>query len=200
MARYIDAKCRLCRREGTKLFLKGSRCEGPMCALTRRQTPPGQHGAKYARRRSGYGNQLREKQKAKRYYGILEGQFKNYYQEALRSKGKTGEALLTMLERRLDNVAYRIGFGLSKSHARQLIRQGKIFVNGRKVLSPAFSCKTKDELVFKGLPQEIREVSVPEWIGKDKKDSRKAVVSRLPVRADIAQDIDEQMIVEFYSR
>jgi len=202
MARYVGPKCRLCRREGEKLFLKGERCFGPMCALTRRQTPPGQHGASRSRRRlSEYGGQLRAKQKVKRFYGILEKPFKNYYHKALRSRGSTGEALLTMLERRLDNVCYLLGWGLSRAQARQLIGQGKIMVNSKKVTSPSFSVRPGDKLEFKGGEEQLRKVDkVPAWLKTVSKDSLKANVVKNPQREDVTVEVDEQLIVEFYSR
>ena len=201
MARYTDAKCRLCRLEGTKLFLKGARCEGEKCAVTRRQTPPGQHGNKRARKRSDYGGQLREKQKVKRLYGVLETQFRNYYKKALARKGNTGEALLSLLERRLDNVLYLLGWGLSKNHARKLIGQGKVLVNGRKVMTPSFSLKKGDKIEFKGMESDLRTVAkVPEWLKVLHKGELVAEVLRMPAREDIALDIEEQLIIEFYSR
>lgn len=201
MARYTEAKCRLCRLEGTKLFLKGARCEGQMCAFSRRQTPPGQHGAKRARKRSEYGIQLREKQKVKHLYGVLEAQFRNAYQKALRYRGNTGEMLLSLLERRLDNACYLLGWGLSKGHARKLVGQGKVLVNGRAVRVPSFSLKKGDKLGFKGLEKDLRGITKsPEWLKTAKKGGLTAEVVRLPERADIASDIEEQLIVEFYSR
>jgi len=192
----------LCRREGEKLFLKGERCFGPMCALTRRQTPPGQLGTNRRRKRSSeYGQQLRAKQKVKRFYGILEKPFKNYYQKALRFKGSTGEALLTMLERRLDNACFLLGWGLSRAQARQLIGQGKVLVNGRKAISPSFLVKPKDELEFRGTKEQIRKIDkIPAWFKATAKEPLKARVDKLPQKDDITVEADEQLIVEFYSR
>ncbi|MFH1896234.1 MAG: 30S ribosomal protein S4 [bacterium] len=198
MARYTGPKCRLCRLEGEKLFLKGERCLSDMCALTRRQTPPGQHGAKRRRKVSEYGLQLREKQKVKRFYSILEKPFKNYYKKALVSKGSTGEALLCLLERRLDNVCALLGWGLSRSHARQLVRQGKVFVNQKQVAAPAFMVKPQDELEFRGNDTQLRKVEKgPAWLKAAKK---KASVLKLPQREEVTIETNDQLIVEFYSR
>ena len=198
MARYTGPKCRLCRLEGEKLFLKGERCFGDMCALTRRQTPPGQHGAKRRRKVSEYGLQLREKQKVKRFYGILEKPFKNYYEEALVSKGSTGAALLCLLERRLDNVCALLGWGLSRANARQLVRQGKVLVNGKKVTAPAFLVKVADELEFKGNETQTRKVEkLPSWL---KAAKLKANILKLPQREEVTVETNDQLIVEFYSR
>jgi len=200
MARYTGPKCRLCRREGVKLYLKGERCEGPKCALVRRQTPPGQHGAKRQRRPSEYALQLREKQKVKRIYGLLERQLRRYFNKARAHRGETGIALLQSLELRLDNVVYRLGLGRSRAHARQLVRQGKIAVNGKKVDIPSFSLTVGDEISFKGSPAEMRKnVIVPPWLSWDKK-KQCGKVEKLPSRESIGQSIDESLVVEYYSR
>jgi small subunit ribosomal protein S4 len=211
MARYRDAVCRLCRREGGKLFLKGDRCFKPSCAIEKRGTqPPGQHGAT-ARRKvlAGYGQQLREKQKVKRIYFVLEKQFRNYFEKALRQKGVTGENLLFLLERRLDNVVYRSGFSTSRRQARQLVNHGHIEVNGHKVDIPSFQVKVGDVITFKD--KSSRNVHVegawqtaggrgrPVWIATGG-DDLTVTVSALPRREDIDQNINEQLIVELYSK
>lgn len=199
MLENLTTQCVLCRREGVKLYLKGRRCEGPMCGLTRRQSIPGQHGGKRTSRLSDYGKQLREKQRVKRYYGLREKQFKIYYEQALKSKGNTGELLLIMLERRLDNVAYRLGWGLSRPSSRQIIKQGKVLVNGKKITSPSFILSKGDSLQFEGQETFLAKTTAPAWLERSE-DSKKAKITRLPERSDIAADIDEQLIVEFYSR
>lgn len=211
MARYRDAVCRLCRREGGKLFLKGDRCFKPMCAIEKRGTqPPGQHGAT-ARRKvlAGYGQQLREKQKVKRIYFVLEKQFRNYFQKALRQKGVTGENLLFLLERRLDNVVYRAGFSTSRRQARQLVNHGHIEVNGRKVDIPSFQVKVGDIVAVKGKSSKNVHVEGawqtavgrgrPAWISTGG-DDLSVSISTLPKREDIDQNINEQLIVELYSK
>lgn len=210
MARYRDAVCRLCRREGGKLFLKGDRCFKPSCAIEKRGTnPPGQHGAARRKMLAGYGQQLREKQKVKRIYFILEKQFRNYFEKALRQKGVTGENLLFMLERRLDNVVYRSGFSTSRRQARQLVNHGHIEVNGRKVNIPSFQVKPGDVVSVKDKSHKNPHVDGawstaagrgrPGWITPADKDLSVAVAS-LPTRADIDQNINEQLIVELYSK
>jgi small subunit ribosomal protein S4 len=211
MARYRDAVCRLCRREGGKLFLKGDKCYKQICPIERRGTqPPGMHGAT-ARRKvlAGYGQQLREKQKVKRIYFVLEKQFRNYFEKALRQKGVTGENLLFLLERRLDNVVYRAGFSTSRRQARQLVNHGHIEVNGRKVDIPSFQVKVGDVVTVKN--KSSRNVHVegawqtavgrgrPNWISAGG-DDLSATVSALPRREDIDQNINEQLIVELYSK
>jgi small subunit ribosomal protein S4 len=211
MARYRDAVCRLCRREGGKLFLKGDRCFKPSCAIEKRGTqPPGQHGAT-ARRKvlAGYGQQLREKQKVKRIYFVLEKQFRNYFEKALRQKGVTGENLLFLLERRLDNVVYRSGFSTSRRQARQLVNHGHIEVNGRKVDIPSFQVKVGDVITVKdkssknvhveGAWQTAVGRGRPAWISSGG-DDLSVTVSALPRREDIDQNINEQLIVELYSK
>jgi len=210
MARYRDAVCRLCRREGGKLFLKGDRCFKPSCAIEKRGTnPPGQHGAARKKQLSGYGQQLREKQKVKRIYFVLEKQFRNYFDKALRQKGVTGEILLFMLERRLDNVVYRAGFSTSRRQARQLVNHGHIEVNGRKVDIPSFQVRLSDIISVKD--NSIKNVHVegawqtaagrgrPAWISAGAADFSVSI-SALPKREDIDPSINEQLIVELYSK
>jgi len=210
MARYREAVCRLCRREGGKLFLKGDRCFKPMCAIEKRGTnPPGQHGAARRKALAGYGEQLREKQKVKRIYFILEKQFRNYFEKALRQKGVTGENLLFLLERRLDNVIYRSGFSTSRRQARQLVNHGHIYVNGRKVNIPSFQTKVGDVITVK--EKSTKNVHVegawqtavgrgrPGWISAGGEDLS-VTVAALPKREDVDRNINEQLIVELYSK
>lgn len=210
MARYRDAVCRLCRREGGKLFLKGDRCFKPSCAIEKRGTnPPGQHGAARRKMVQGYGEQLREKQKVKRIYFILEKQFRNYFEKARRQKGVTGENLLFMLERRLDNVVYRAGFSTSRRQARQLVNHGHIFVNDRKVNIPSFQVKQGDVVTVK--PKTTTNAHVesawatavgrgrPAWLSAAGKELS-VNVSAMPRREDIDSNINEQLIVELYSK
>ena len=210
MARYRDAVCRLCRREGGKLFLKGDRCYKPSCAIEKRGTnPPGQHGAARRKMLAGYGEQLREKQKVKRIYFILEKQFRNYFEKALRQKGVTGENLLFMLERRLDNVVYRAGFSTSRRQARQLVNHGHITVNDRKVDIPSFQVKVGDTITVKDRTQKNTHVDNawstaagrgrPGWISAGDRDLS-IKVSASPRRDDIDANINEQLIVELYSK
>ncbi len=211
MARYRDAVCRLCRREGGKLFLKGDRCYKPSCAIEKRgNQAPGQHGPT-ARRRvlQGYGEQLREKQKVKRIYFVLEKQFRNYFEKASRQKGITGENLLFMLERRLDNVVYRAGFTTSRRQARQLVNHGHIEVNGRKVDIPSFQVRVGDIVDIKD--QTRKNVHVegawetavgrgrPPWISANQ-TNYSASITDLPKREDVDANINEQLIVELYSK
>ena len=211
MARYREAVCRLCRREGGKLFLKGDKCYKPICPIEKRGTqPPGQHGAS-ARRKAlaGYGQQLREKQKVKRIYFILEKQFRNYFEKARRQRGVTGEILLAMLERRLDNVVYRSGFSTSRRQARQLVNHGHVTVNGRKVNIPSFQVKEGDTVGVKETSHSNTHVEGawrtavgrgrPQWLSANGKDLS-VVVSGLPSRQDIDANINEQLIVELYSK
>ena len=207
MARYLDSKCRLCRREGTKLFLKGERCFSPKCPLEKKgAVAPGQHGLKMRRRLSEYGVQLREKQKAKRTYGVLERQFRRYFKKAFKKRGVTGEALLQLLELRLDNVVYRLGFVPSRSVARQLVHHGHILVDGKKVDIPSYQVKPgqvinlnpkamKMEVVKKSLAEKKKEI--PSWL---QKKAAVGKIIRLPTREEIGADIAEQLIVEYYSR
>lgn len=210
MAKYTGPACRLCRREGTKLFLKGDRCFSDKCSVSRRAQAPGQHGVGTGRKRvKEYGLQLREKQKAKRYYGILEKQFKNYFVKADKKEGQTGENLLTMIERRLDNVVYRMGMADSRREARQLVRHGHFRVNGRKVDIPSYITKKGDVITLreqsrkspkiKMLVENISARSVPAWISMDKENIQ-ATITALPVRTDIGFPIEEHLIVELYSK
>ena len=210
MAKYTGPACRLCRREGTKLFLKGDRCFSDKCSVSRRAQAPGQHGVGTGRKRvKEYGLQLREKQKAKRYYGILEKQFKNYFVKADKKEGQTGENLLTMIERRLDNVVYRMGMADSRREARQLVRHGHFRVNGRMVDIPSYITKKGDVITLreqsrkspkiKMLVENISARSVPAWISMDKENIQ-ATITALPVRTDIDFPIEEHLIVELYSK
>ena len=208
MARYTDSVCRLCRREGTKLFLKGEKCFSSKCAVSKRPTPPGQHGQARQRKPSEYGLQLREKQKARRAYGLLEGQFFRTYERASNMKGVTGENLLSLLERRLDNVVYRAGFAASRPQARQLVLHGHFQVNGKKVDIPSYEVDQNDVITVKVKSKEMelfkaaREGSnrvVPKWLTVNA-DELTVTVSALPARDDIDFSIQENMIVEFYSR
>jgi small subunit ribosomal protein S4 len=209
MARYTDSVCRLCRREGTKLFLKGDRCYGPKCAVAARpNTIPGEHAQARQRKQSEYGMQLREKQKAKRAYGVLENQFHRYFETAERQKGITGENLLILLERRLDNVVYRMGFGASRPQARQIVRHGHILVNGKKVDIPSYLVDVNDVITvraksaeqdhFKALREGTGRV-IPKWLVVDN-ENLKATVAALPAREDVDLTLQEQLIVELYSR
>jgi small subunit ribosomal protein S4 len=209
MARYIGPVCRLCRREDTKLFLKGDRCHTEKCAHGRRQYPPGQHGQGRRKRPSDYGHQLREKQKVKRIYGLLEKQFRGYFFRASRMKGITGENLLSLLERRLDNVALRCGFSTSHAEARQLVRHGHVTVNNRKVDIPSYLVKAGDVVEVRESSRSVARIGdaltkldrspLPAWIDLDR-DKFRGVVRSLPTRSDIGADIDEQLIVELYSK
>jgi small subunit ribosomal protein S4 len=208
MARYTDAKCRLCRREGTKLYLKGDRCYTDKCAIARRTYAPGQHGQS-KKKMSGYGVQLREKQKVRRIYGILEKQFRDYYEEAERQKGVTGENLLRLLELRLDNVVYRMGFGASRNEARQLVRHGHFTVNGKKVDIPSYQTSVNDLIAvkasskstdkFKEMAENAAGKTAPQWLSVNAEMMEARIVA-LPVREDIDLPIEEHLIVEFYSR
>lgn len=208
MARYTDAVCRLCRREGQKLFLKGDRCYTGKCALERRAYAPGMHGQ--ARSKSSeYGSQLREKQKAKRYYGVLESQFRSYFEMASKKKGKTGENLLSILETRLDNVVYRLGFAMSRAEARQLVRHGHFTVDGKKVDIPSFLVKPGMVIALKESDRSNEKFKAsieansfrqpPKWLEYDA-NALAAKVATTPVREDIDFPIEEQLIVELYSK
>jgi small subunit ribosomal protein S4 len=206
MARYTDAVCRLCRREGVKLYLKGEKCYTNKCPVTKRNTAPGQHGGGRQRRPSEYGLQLREKQKARRFYGVLETQFRRYMEKANRMRGVTGEQLLVLLERRLDNVVYRMGLGASRAEARQIVRHGHISVNGRKVNIPSYQVRPGDEIaVVSNEHKRIKELAeaggraVPAWLSIDYNTLRGSVL-RLPNRDEIDAPVQEQLIVELYSR
>ncbi len=206
MARYTGPACRLCRREGTKLFLKGDRCTSGKCALDRRSTVPGQHGAANKKVRE-YGRQLREKQKTRRYYGVLEKQFYNYYEEADRTEGMTGENLICLLERRLDNVVYRMGFAESRREARQFVLHGHITINGKKADIPSMLVKAGDVVAIKESSRSSSKFKgflekssvVPKWLDVDK-DNYTAKVVALPAREDVEFPFEEQLIVELYSK
>ena len=209
MARYTGPVCRLCRRERMKLFLKGDRCFKEKCAIEKRGYPPGQHGQRRGRRSLNYGPQLREKQKVKRIYGILEQQFRKYFQEAERKKGITGENLLILLERRLDNVVYSLGFASSRAQARQLVRHGHITIDGRKITIPSFQVREGQSIVVKenskkndfirAAVESARGRGIPDWLELNA-ESYTGKVLALPKREDIKLPIQEQLIVELYSR
>jgi small subunit ribosomal protein S4 len=208
VARNLDAKCRQCRREGEKLFLKGEKCFTDKCAIERRNYPPGQHGQKNTRL-SGYGVQLREKQKVRRIYGLLERQFRKNYHKASRSKGVTGEALLQILESRLDSVVYRMGFGASRTEGRQIVRHNGILVNGRRVNIPSFQCRpgdvvevvqgAKEQLRIKGASEAAESRGYPEWLEVDAK-ALKGTFKARPLRTELPSTINESLIVELYSK
>ena len=209
MARYVGPVCRLCRREGMKLFLKGERCYGEKCAIERRNVPPGQHGKGRKQKLLGYGLQLREKQKVKRMYGVLESQFRRYFKEADRRRGVTGETLLQLLEQRLDNVVYRLGFATSRSQARQLVRHGHFTVNGRRADIPSYSLRAGDQvevrppsaknLVIQHAMEEVKGRGIPGWLEFDASAMTGRVAS-LPTREQINLPVQEQLIVELYSK
>ena len=208
MARTLGPVCRQCRREGTKLFLKGDRCYTEKCSVDRRGYPPGQHGQGRIRV-SNYGAQLREKQKVKRMYGLMERQFAGTVGRATRMKGRSGENLLQLLERRLDNVVFRMGFATSRAEARQLVRHGHFQVNGRKTSTPSFLCRPGHVVTLREGSREVARIvgaletlegrSLPGWLEIDK-DSFQGIVKALPAREDITLPIEEQLIVELYSR
>ena len=209
MARYTGAVCRLCRREGTKLFLKGTKCASDRCPIEKRNFPPGQHGKDRKAKIVGYGLQLHEKQKAKRMYFTLEGQFRAYYEKASRTPGVTGELLIQQLERRLDNVAFRLGFAISRRQARQVVRHGHVSVNGRKVNIPSFQVRVGDVIAIREAAKKMVIVEqgtqyaasnpVPVWLEADFQNMSGRVLS-LPKRKDVAIPINEQLIVELYSK
>ena len=210
MARYTGAVCRLCRRDGTKLFLKGAKCFTEKCPIEKRNFPPGQHGqSRKVKKVVGYGLQLREKQKAKRIYFTLETQFRAYYYKASNKTGVTGELLLQQLETRLDNVVYRLGFALSRRQARQVVRHGHIQVNGRKVNIPSFQCKIGDEIAIRegskalAILEEAKNFASGQhsvvWLDINREGLSGKVVA-LPTRADIQLPVNEQLIVELYSK
>ncbi len=208
MAKYTGASCKLCRREGCKLFLKGDRCVTGKCALDRRPTVPGQHGEESLRKKpTGYGMQLREKQKVKRAYGLLETQFKKYYLEAKRQKGATGEVMLSLLERRLDNVVYRLGFGVSRTQCRQIVNHRHITVNGKIVNLPSYQVKVGDVIAVKQssldspLFKELKgsKIIAPKWLEVDSNTLTGKVIAN-PARDDIDLNISEHLIIELYSR
>ena len=209
MARYTGPACKLCRREGKKLYLKGDRCVSGKCALERRTSAPGQHGADVKKMRE-YGMQLREKQTAKRYYGVLEKQFRGYYESAAAAPGKTGDNLLITVERRLDNVVYRMGFAMTRRQARQLVSHAHFTVNGRKVDIPSYQVKAGDVIevaessrsseIFKRLlGQDAPVFLIPAWMEREK-NALKGTVTRLPAREDIDVPVEEHLIVELYSK
>ncbi|HVJ10187.1 MAG TPA: 30S ribosomal protein S4 [Burkholderiales bacterium] len=208
MARNLD-KCRHCRREGEKLFLKGEKCFTDKCPVERRAYAPGQHGQKSGARLSDYGKQLREKQKVRHIYGLLERQFRNTYAEASRSKGVTGERLLQLLESRLDSVVYRMGFGVSRAEARQVVRHNAITVNGKRVNIPSYQVrpgdvievtgKAKEQLRIKAAADAAASRNIPEWMEVDTK-GLKGTFKALPVRTDLPQTINESLIIELYSK
>ena len=208
MARYTGPNCKMCRREGCKLYLKGERCTNGKCAFDHRSTAPGQHGA--ARKKVGeYGKQLREKQKARRYYGVLEGQFKHYYEMAEKMDGITGQNLLILLERRLDNVVYRMGMAASRKEARQLVLHAHFTLNGKKVTIPSILVKagdviavketSKESVKIKALIEGLATVATPKWIELDAREAV-AKIAQLPARDDIDFEFEEQLIVELYSK
>jgi small subunit ribosomal protein S4 len=208
VARNLDAKCRQCRREGEKLFLKGEKCFTDKCAIERRNYPPGMHGQKNTRL-SGYGVQLREKQKVRRIYGLLERQFRKVYRAAERMKGITGESLLQLLESRLDTVTYRMGFGASRTEARQVVRHNGILVNGKRVNTPSFQCrpgdvvevaeKAKQQLRVKAAAEAAESRGVPEWLEVDAKALKGKFKTR-PQRSELPTTINESLVVELYSK
>ncbi len=209
MARNLDPKCRQCRREGEKLFLKGEKCFTDKCSIERRSYAPGQHGQRSGQRMSGYGVQLREKQKIRRLYGVLERQFRKVYAEADRRKGQTGENLLQLLEGRLDAVAYRMGFGVSRAEARQVVRHNGVLVNGKRVNIPSYTVKPGDtvelteaargQLRVKAAIEAAESRGFPEWIEVDVK-AGKGVFKAYPQRAELPPTINESLVVELYSR
>jgi small subunit ribosomal protein S4 len=208
LARYLGSKCRLCRREGEKLFLKGEKCFGSKCAMENRPFPPGQHGQRRGRN-SDYATQLREKQKLRRTYGVLEGQFRSYYHTADRVKGSTGTNLLQLLESRLDNVVYRMGFGASRSEARQLVRHNAITVNGIKSNIPsikvkagdviAINEKAKNQLRIKGAMEAAQNRGIVDWLDVDS-SKLTGTFKNVPERSDLSADINEHLVVELYSK
>jgi len=208
LARYIGAKCRLCRREGEKLYLKGEKCYTSKCPIETRAFPPGQHGQRRTRV-SDYAVQLREKQKLRRVYGMLEKQFRRYYEEADRLKGSTGENLLKLLERRLDSVVYRMGFAVSRSEARQLVRHNGVTVNGRKLNIPSYQVRPNDvvavaeasrpQLRVQAAMQLAQQRGFPEWVDVDPKEL-KGVFKAVPDRSELPAEINEHLVVELYSK
>jgi small subunit ribosomal protein S4 len=208
MARYTGPVCRLCRRDGLKLFLKGTRCDTPKCAIERREHPPGQQQQRRSKL-TDYGQHLREKQKVKHYYGVLERQFRKYFQNAERGKGNTGDTLMTLLERRLDNIVHRLGFAQSRAQARQVIRHGHITVNGRKVDIPSYEVRIGDiirvknrakslDLVRGALAESTRDV--PDFLSRSDAQIPEGIVARLPAVEDVSIPVQTQLIVELCSR
>ena len=209
MARYTGAVCRLCRREGEKLFLKGERCLTDKCPVTRRGTAPGQHGAAQSRKNKEYNMQLREKQKAKRYYGVLEKQFATYFEIADKKEGQTGENLLCLLERRFDNIVYRMGLAESRKEARQLVTHGHFTINGKKANIPsiiikqgdviALASSSRDSEKFKALLELMETKTAPKWLEVDKANASAKAIA-LPSREDVDFPFEEHLIVELYSK
>jgi small subunit ribosomal protein S4 len=209
LARYTDAVCRLCRREGMKLFLKGAKCFSDKCPIEKRNFAPGQHGKDRKAKIVGYGLQLREKQKTKRIYFTQEGQFRNYFEKAARTRGVTGEMLLQQLERRLDNVVYRLGFAVSRRQARQLVRHGHVAVDGRKVNIPSYQVSQGEEITIRENRKNVPVLEIakefashqtmPNWLEIDR-DNYKGRILSLPKREDIQLPVNEQLIVELYSK
>src|ERR671913_1911660 len=209
MARYIGPVCRLCRREGMKLFLKGERCYTEKCAIEKRNFAPGQHGKTRKQKLAGYGVQLREKQKVKRIYGVLEDQFRGYFEQAERTRGITGETLLQLLERRLDNVIYRLGLATSRPQARQLVRHGHFLINGKKVDIPSYQVKAGDTIGVRATSaqdatilhamEEVKGRGIPEWLSFDS-GAMTGRINSLPTREQINLPVQEQLIVELYSK
>ena len=209
MARYREAVCRLCRREGQKLFLKGQRCLTDKCAIEKRNFPPGEHGKSRRPKPMGYGIQLREKQKVRRFYQVLENQFRNYFEKAANRKGVTGETLLMLLEQRLDNVVYRLGLATSRAEARQLVRHGHIEVSGRKASIPSFQVVPGQAIAVRERSRNLQSIQkaldlagnrgIPPWLAFDRENLKAQVVS-VPKREDVSFPIQEQMIVELYSK
>ena len=206
MAKYTESKCRLCRREGAKLFLKGERCFKGVCAFEKRPVAPGQHGMS-RKKVSEYGLQLREKQKVKRMYGILEKQFRKYYEDAVKAKGVTGANMLSLIERRLDNVVYRMGIGASRAECRQIVNHGHICVNGKRVTIASYRVKVGDVVTIKESKQDLEmfkdlkgmKIVMPKWL-EFNTETLTGKILALPEREDIDTDIKEQLIVELYSR
>ena len=209
MARYIGSVCRLCRRENLKLFLKGDRCYSDKCAFDRRGYPPGQHGQRRGRKNSDYAIQLREKQKVKRMYGLSEKQFRLFFKSADRQKGITGTNLLVSLERRLDNVVYRLGFVNSRTQGRQLVKHSHFLINGKKVNIPSYTIKIGDVVEIREKSRKMQAIKdsldavvrrgIPQWLDLDK-EGLKGIVKAYPIREDLTMPIQEQLIVELYSK
>jgi len=209
MSRYIDATCKLCRREGEKLFLKGTRCNTEKCGIAKRAYAPGQHGQNRAKKSSNYGVQLREKQKVKRIYGVREQQFRKYFKIASKTKGVTGKVLLQLLERRLDNVVFRMGLAISRAQSRQVVRHNFIYVNSKRVNIPSYLIDKDDTVTLKAKDKAMNKIkenleiskdrAVPSWLSFSAKDLTATVV-RLPEKDDIQHPIEEQLIVELYSK
>jgi len=209
MARYTAPKCKLCRREGSKLYLKGVRCTSSKCSMERKKSPPGQHGPTLRKKITDYAIHLREKQKARRIYGVLEKQFRKYFEIARRTPGVTGENLLRLLEQRLDNVVYRLGYGRSRTEARQIVRHNLITVNGKKVNIPSYQVKVGDVIQVRDKSKSLQRFkdvldvtgmrAIPEWLTSDAENFRGTVASK-PLREHITYDLRETLIVELYSK